>query len=280
MAKVGIIVDSTIDLPEEFFNNDCVERVCLTIFVNKMPHLDGTIPSKAVAIAIANGKEVSTTQPSPETFAEAIKSLESKGYKEIAILTISSKLSGTFNSARLASEEFSDLNIEIYDTKSTSLGSHLLAYEALKVSKELDTAAAVIKKVDELFPRNQLVLSIDDLGNMVKTGRVSKVQATIGNFLKIKPILTTSPEGDVVVTEKVRSTKRVIDHYVKCIDNADLNYPVNITHLENKKILEEIVAKIKESYSEAEIIVTHGLSAVVAGHLGIGALGMSYIRKS
>ncbi len=280
MAKVGLILDSTFDMKDDFFAEESVERVCLTIFVDKVAHVDGTLPASTIAKAIASGKEVSTTQPSPELFAEAITRLKGKGYKEIVILTISSKLSGTSNSARLASEDFKDLNIEIYDSKSASLGSHLVAYEALKASKECNTAKEVVAITDKLFPKNQLVLSLNDLGHLVKTGRISRVQATIGNFLKIKPLLTTTNVGDVVVMEKVRTTKRVIDYYVNSIDNADLNYPVSITHVENKDSLSEIIKGIKKNHPKAQIIEYEGLSAVVAGHLGIGALGMSYIKKN
>ncbi len=280
MAKVGLILDSTIDLKEEFFHEDSVEKVCLTIFVNKKEYIDGTIAAVDIAKAIGSGKEVSTTQPSPDSFSTAIKNLEAKGYKEIIILTLSSKLSGTFNSARLAANDFSELNIEICDSKSTSLGSHLLAYEALKASKECNTSKEVLQKVNNLFSRNRLVLSIDDLSNMVKTGRISRVQATIGNFLKIKPILTTSDAGEVVVTKKVRTNIKVIDHYVGSADKADLNYPISIAHIQNEDILTKIVTRIKANHPKANIIVYDGISAVVAGHLGIGALGMSYIKRS
>ncbi len=280
MAKVGLILDSTFDMKDDYFAEESVERVCLTVFVDKKAHVDGTIPANDIAKAIASGKEVTTTQPSPDLFGEAISRLEKKGYKEIVIMTISSKLSGTSNSARLASSEFESLNIEIYDSKSASLGSHLVAYEALKASKECNTAKDVVDKVEKLFPKNQLVLSIDDLSNLVKTGRISRVQATIGNLLKIKPILTTTSEGDVVVTEKIRTTKRVIEHYIKSISNADLSYPISITHVQNKDNLVAIVKGIKSNYPKAEIIEYDGLSAVVAGHLGIGALGMSFIKKS
>ncbi len=279
MAKVGLILDSTIDIKDDFFNDDALEKVCLTIFVDEKEYIDGTIPAADIAKAIASGKAVKTTQPSPDAFANAINKLKAKGYEEIIILTLSSKLSGTFNSARLAISDFKDVNIEIYDSKSTSLGSHLLAYEALKASKDCNTAKEVLKRVDELFPRNKLVLSIDDLSNMVKTGRISRVQATIGNFLKIKPILTTSDAGEVVVTKKVRTNSKVVEHYVKSVDNADLNYPISVAHVQNSDILNDIVSRIKIKFPTAEIIVYGGISAVVAGHLGIGALGMSYIKK-
>ncbi len=280
MAKVGLILDSTFDMKDEYFQEESVEKVCLTIFVDKKEHIDGTVPAKDIARAIASGKDVTTTQPSPDSFGKAIESLKAKGYKEIVILTLSSKLSGTLNSARLACEEFKDLNIETYDSKSASLGSHLVAYEALKASKECETAKEVVKQVEKLFPKNQLVLSINDLGHLVKTGRISKMQATIGNFLKIKPILTTTDVGDVVVTERIRTTKKVIDYYIKSIDNADLSYPISITHVENKEKLVEIIKGIRTNHPTANIIEYDGLSAVVAGHLGIGALGMSYIRKN
>ncbi len=280
MANVGLILDSTIDLKSEFFKEESVEKVCLTIFFDKKEYIDGTISAVDIAKGIANGKEVTTTQPSPVAFANAINSLKDKGFKEIVILTLSSKLSGTFNSARIAADEFEDLNIEICDSKSTSLGSHLLAYEAFNASIECDTAKEVTKRVNSLFPMNTLVLSIDDLSNMVKTGRISRMQATIGNFLKIKPILTTSDAGEVVVTKKVRTSSKVIDHYVNSIDRADLNYPISIAHMQNKDILTQIVDKIKANYPNANIIEYDGISAVVAGHLGIGALGMSYIKKN
>ncbi len=280
MAKVGLILDSTFDMKDDFFAEESVERVCLTIFVDKVAHVDGTLPASTIAKAIASGKDVTTTQPSPELFKEAITKLKENGYKEIVIMTISSKLSGTSNSARIASEDFKDLKIEIYDSKSASLGSHLVAYEALKASKEHDTAQKVVEQVEKLFPKNQLVLSLNDLSHLVKTGRISRMQATIGNFLKIKPLLTTTNVGDVIVMEKVRTTKRVIDYYINSIDNADLNYPVSITHVENKESLAEIIKGIRTNHPDAQIIEYEGLSAVVAGHLGIGALGMSYIKKN
>ncbi len=280
MSKIGIITDSTLDLTEEFLQNDEIEEVNLVVFVSDKMYEDGEIPDVKIAQYIKEGMSVSTSQPNPQSFVEAYNKLVAKGYDEIIVLTLSTKVSGTYNSARIAMEGYKDAKITVYNTKAIGMGSHQFVYRALEMARDGHSSEEIINTIDaEIMDRNVCFYIVDDLTALVGKGRLSAEEADLGNKARIKPILTTTKEGSLTVLERIRTSKLAINYCIDALDDIDINYSIEIGSINNDDKMEYMCKKIIEKFPDAKIVKHTGLSSITAAHFGIGLLTMSYMKK-
>ncbi len=280
MSKIGIITDSTLDLTEEFLQNDELEEVNLMVFIGDKVYEDGEIQDVEIARQIKNGVTITTSQPNAESFTNAYDKLVQRGYEEILVFCCSSKVSGTINSARLARDNYTKAKIRLYDTKAVGLGAHQFIYTALEMGRDGHGVDDIIKFLDEsIMYRNECFYIVDDLSAMVGTGRISAKEADLANKSKIKPILRTTDDGIMSVVERIRTSKVAIMHCVDSLDDADINYPIGVASINNDDKMQYMIKKIMEKYPKATIVEHTNLSSVTAAHFGIGLLSMSFIRN-
>ncbi len=280
MSRIGIITDSTLDLTDEFLENDEVEEVSLMVFINKNVYDDGEIPDVEIARQIKEGVKITTSQPNAESFTKAYDKLVSRGYDEIIVFCCSSKVSGTINSARLARENYKKAKIKLYDTRAVGLGAHQFIYTALEMSRRGCSVGEIVNTLDEaIMFKNECFYIVDDLTAMVGTGRISAEEADLANKAKIKPILRTTDEGKMSVVERIRTSKMAIKYCIDSLDAADLNYQIEVANINNEDNMTYMIKKIKEKYPNIRIIEHTNLSSVTAAHFGIGLLSMSFMRN-
>ncbi len=279
MKKIGLIVDSTLNFRYES-DEVLVKVVDLQVIIDGKSHFESDTNEKIIIKSFKENKSLSTSQPAPAQFEEAYNSFKELGFEDVIVCTLSNKLSGTINSARLGAQEIEGLNIHIIDTLTTEVGSHNVMYKAIESIKEDKSIDDVLVDTKRALKQNKLILVIEDLKSLVKTGRMSKTAATVGNLLKIKPILTTNDSGEVVVENKVRSSKKVISHIIEKVnETADFDYPINLNHIQNIEGRNEIRDGILAKNPKAKIIAYDILSPAVGVHLGLGGLGVGYTLK-
>ncbi|MBQ3010032.1 MAG: DegV family protein, partial [Oscillospiraceae bacterium] len=203
--KVRIITDSTADLRANLV--DSVPFVPLTINFGEEEFVDNvTMSRKAFYEHLAVCKDLpKTSQPTPDAFEKEYKKAIAAGEKVI-VLTISSKLSGTFQSASIAAMDYPD-DVYVVDTRSAAIGVGILAELAYELAKQGLDAEAIVAKLEE--EKNDLVLfaALDTLEYLVRGGRLSKVAGLAGGLLNIKPVITLK-DGEIAVVGKARGTKQ------------------------------------------------------------------------
>jgi len=274
--KIGIVVDSTTktNFKETLFNDASV--VDLSILVDGEEYIDGTLTNAQVLDFIAQKKKVTTSQPSPEKFARGYEEQFELGYESIICITISKGLSGTINSAHLAAQSFADKKIVVIDSMTVGPGVEILLEEAYKLinaglSLE-EVVAGINKKANEIT----LFLSIEQLAVLVAGGRLSKLQAMIGNILKVKPILQFK-QGVLSVFKKVRGIDAIYefiaDQVKELFDKAGsaLGKIAYVGNEEKAVFLKELIAK---KVKQAQVTISGAISPVVATHLGYDGLGI------
>ena len=223
--KTRIIVDSTADLAQELKNR--VHTVPMTVTFGEEEFIDGiTIDHKTFYEKLIESDVLpKTSQATPDAFAKEFEKAKQAGEAAV-VLTISSKLSGTYQSAMIAADDYE--NIYVVDAGSVAMGNGILAEYALRLADEGKDAAEIFAALEEAKKKIVVVALVDTLEYLKKGGRVSKTVAFAGGILNIKPVLSVV-DGDINILGKARGSKMGNNLLVQEINKAggiDFTMPV------------------------------------------------------
>lgn len=272
--SLAIITDSTCDLPKSELDTLGVIRVPLTINFQDENHLDWEqITPADIFAGVAAGADLPTTsQPSPEAFAEKYRQAAADGATEILVITISSELSGTYQSAVLA-QQGSEVPVTVFDSRAASVGSSHLVKRAAELRARGLGVAAIVPELESVRDSNFVQISVGGLEYLQKGGRLGKASALIGGLLNIKPILTLT-DGKITVAGKARGTRKAMAEMVENVKAhvATQNGTLYMTFLHAQDA--EAAAQLKALVDAAGITYAGGdvyeIGAVVAAHVGPG----------
>src|SRR5690625_2712664 len=276
MKKIGFVIDST-------FGNvgDMAKVVTLNVYIDNKEYIDGTFDNNLIVDALKNDLEVKTSQPSPNLFLMAFEEALEE-YDHVICLTISKTLSGTINSAILAKGMLEDEErVTVIDTKTVNLGSSYILEEAYKKANDNYSLKDVLNYIDELILKGSIIFSVDDLDTLVKGGRLSKINAFIGNIFKIKPILRFK-EGVLNVEARVRGLMGVFRHILKQVEEmfSSEKITVRVTYVDNLDYANNMKERIENlNHKNLSVQITEQLTAAVAAHIGLGGMGIYLINN-
>ena len=200
--SVKIIVDSTADLP--LCVKERVTAVPLSVRFGDKEYLDGVTISAETFYEKLTGCEMlpTTSQPTPAAFEDAYREAIEAG-DEVLCITISSKLSGTYQSATIAAEEFPG-KVFVADSRTAALASGVLAEYALQLAEEGLGAEEILRKLMETRKKVRLYAIVDTLEYLKKGGRLSSAVAVVGGVLNIKPVICVDEAGEIKVAGTAR----------------------------------------------------------------------------
>lgn len=234
---------------------------------------------------LVEGDEFPTTgQVNPYAFSQAIARAQEAG-KNVVVITLSSKLSGTHQSACAAAAEAGGATeVHVVDTKSVTVGEHILVDYALRLVDEGRTAAEVAAAVEAAVDRVCVVGLLDTLEYLKRGGRISAAAGTVGELLSIKPVITID-DGEVAVLGKARGSKNGRNLLRQQVENAggiDFSMPVMLGYSGlSDKLLRKYV-KDSRSVWEGNIaeddIPTLMVGATIGTHVGPGAVAVAFFR--
>ncbi|PEA23306.1 fatty acid-binding protein DegV [Bacillus cereus] len=282
---VKIITDSAADLPVELLQAYDIDLIPLRVYNEaETEYLDGvTLKSVTLLQKMREGAVYKTSLPSLETFQEKFVSYAKEGNPCI-YLAFSSELSGTYQSSVLIKEEvketYTDLDLEIIDTKCASLGQGIVVLEAAKMAKDGASKEDILKRVAFLMNHMEHIFTVADLQYLVRGGRLSKVAGFIGGLLNIKPILNVD-EGKLVPLEKVRGKKKVLSRIVDIMEERgkDLKgQTIGMTHGDDLETAEALKALITERFG-CEVFIVNTIGAAIGAHTGPGALTLFFLNE-
>ena len=277
--NTAIILDSTSDWPEAADRFANMRVVPLYVrFGDEMfrDHVD--LSPHNFYERLRHATELPTTsQPAPQDFVDAYQQLAA--YKRIYVLTVSAKLSGTFQSASLAAEEEGD-RVRVIDTETASMAMAMLA---LALQRRLD-AGTTDAEIDALVERfrsdNRVVFTVGTLEYLAKGGRIGKAQALAGTILNVKPILSVE-DGVIIPIARVRGRQKALEEFGRLFIEATENRPglhVSIAHADAPEWVEVLTDLVQKARPQAEIDVVATLGAVVGTHAGPGAVGFFWFQ--
>lgn len=282
MSKVQIVVDSTVDLNKEHYEQFNIHVVPLNVNFDEETFRDGVdiTPDEIYERVKRGGKLPATSAISPAALEEEVKKFVDKGM-EVVFVGIGSKLSTTFQNMNIACVDMKD-KVFIIDSNSLSTGSGLLALKCAKLRDEGKSAKEIFDTVQPLAEKLSVKFVLDRLEYMRKGGRCSTFAAIFGTLLRIHPILKMS-EGKLIMSKKVRGPIKLayndmVNELKGDMPNVDLDH-VMITHAgmneEDLKYLYDEVAKVVD---KSRIMVTRA-GCVISSHCGYGCVGILYIKK-
>lgn len=279
---IRIVTDSTCDLPQSLIAEHALEVVSLNVIIDGQTYADNIELSRAQFYSkMAQAKQLPTTsQPSPITFKNTFQKILDQG-DEVLYIGISSTLSGTLQSARIA-RDLTDApeRVTIHDTLSATYAEGMLVTIAAQMAQRGATAAEIVAELTGLRKRQQLVFSVDTLENLRKGGRINNLSFLFGAILNIKPILHLDQAGVVQAYDRVRGKKNAVLAVKRFLEEhpIDTRYPVAIGHTVDPST----VPVWQELLSELGIpeTIDFEISGVIGTHVGQGANGIIYFSKS
>jgi DegV family protein with EDD domain len=212
-----------------------------------------------------------TSQPAVGDFVSVFSEVIEKG-DEVIALTISSKLSGTFNSASLAAQLVSPDNISVIDSETTAGSLKFLVEMGIELAKEGKSREEIVDILNAEKKRTGITLTVDTLEYLKKGGRLTATQALIGTILNVKPIIDLI-DGKLEPAAKVRGKRKALEAMAERIHKDATN--IAILHISSVEEAEELKAILQEKYMAAKIKIEE-LGPVIGAHLGPKAMGICY----
>lgn len=210
MQKIALIVDSACDLSLEVIKEKNIKLLPLRISYSHGEYKD-KIDISADEIYGNLEKEVpKTSLPSAEDLEKILIDLENEGYTHVIAVTISSGLSGTFNSIRLALEDHPNLTSYVFDTKILAMPEGIVALEVANLIEEGKSFEEIVSELPTIRKNIIGYFTVNTLEYLKKGGRIGRVAGTIGDMLNLKPIVTVDEEGIYYTVCKARGRKQSI----------------------------------------------------------------------
>ncbi len=278
--KTRIIVDSTADLVPEI--KERVYTVPLTVRFGDDEYIDGvTIDHKTFYEKLIESDVLPTTsQATPDAFMKAYEEAKEAGEAAV-VITLASKLSGTYQSATIAADEYE--NIYIVDSGSAAMGSGILVELAFRLLDEGKSAKEIAQILEAEKKKIVIVALVDTLEYLKKGGRVSKAVAFAGGVLNIKPVLSVT-DGEINMLGKARGSKMGNNLLVQEIDKAggiDFRKPVLLGYsgISDALLLKYIEDSRHIWEGNLDEIRYTSVGSVIGTHAGPGAVVVAFFKN-
>ena len=281
--KTAIVTDSTAYFSERIINHP-------DLFVIPIPViLDGKIYDEGVDLDInayyellKNSKEFPTTsQPSIGAVLEMYQELAAQGYERVISIHLSSGISGFVNNLISMAPGIKEIEVRPFDSKITSMPMGYMVETALTMVAADEPIEAIMEKLTFIRERTEAFLVVDDLNNLVRGGRLNNGAAIIGSLLKIKPILKFD-NGNIVLSEKIRSTKKALHRVEDLMEKRDKKSKDDlkffIIHANSLAVAELEKKEMEERIPGIEIEIGH-IGPVVGTHVGEKSVVFAWCGK-
>ncbi len=283
MSKIGVVVcgNSGID----YIKHDYDIRVMRSVLLFGEDEYTDFIDIKAEDFytMLVDKPELhpSTAQTATGVILEIYEDLKKDGYDEVIVITVSSKLSGTYEGARMAAGMIEGLKVTVFDSLTVSFAEATMALTAAEMIKQGKKVTEIIDKLIEIREHQGILISVDTLKYLVRNGRLSGASGFLGSLLKIKPMLHITREGRIEPLEKIRTRQKAINRIIEVYvnDNHKKNQEVFIVHASAGETVEDVRKILLEKLPDVKEIKDYPLTPVVGAHAGPNALAIGWVPK-
>ena len=208
---LGVVTDSGCGITTNFVQEmgNAFIMVGMKIFLGDDEYEDGKFDKEKFYNWISSGKDARTSQPSPMDFENAYRELFKRGYDEILSFHISSRVSGAFNSARIAANNVDPKRIHVVDSFHISAGVYFMLRRILEYVKGGMPLSEALNMIDIVRKNSNVFFTVSTLDHLIKNGRIGKAAGLVGSVLKLSPILTVK-DGETGVATITRGKKRLL----------------------------------------------------------------------
>ena len=279
MIIMIILTDSTAGIRGEELISLGIKMIPLNVNFGEKTFQDSVnlMPDDFYQMLETSKKFPITSQPSPNSFLEIFEDAKEQN-EDLIYLAISSGLSGTINSARIAKDMAEYDRIFIVDTKESIQGLRLLVLHACKLRDEGKTAEEIVNEIEHLKNHVHICSMINTLEYLYRGGRLSKAKAIAGNLLNLKPMVDLDLDGKIRMYGTSIGVSRALISIMKKLKDApiNVNYPVCFGYTYGQENMLKLIEKVKAEYHIENYDISQ-VGPAIGSHIGIGGLCMMYI---
>ena len=281
MSRVYIVTDSTADLTEEEVKQFEISIVPMNISIDDENYIDVVTITKDEfkQKMIASAELPKTAQPSIGRFVEVYDELGKNGDSVISIQMMRS-ISGTVDAARQAAD-ITETNVTVVDSDFTSRSMGMIVKEAAKAAQEGKTVEEILEIVEDAKKRTTLYLTVVNLDNLIKGGRISQVMGMFSNLLNIKLFLQVI-NGKIEIIQKGRGLKSLQKKYDEIFEQMKATpngiQEIGIMHAGLSDFNEGNIARVRELFPDVPLTIVT-TSPIIMSHTGVDAMAITYLEN-
>ena len=281
MSRVYIVTDSTADLTEEEVKQFEISIVPMNISIDDENYIDGVTITKEEfkQKMIASAELPKTAQPSIGRFVEVYDELGKNGDSVISIQMMRS-ISGTVDAARQAAD-ITETNVTVVDSDFTSRSMGMIVKEAANAAQEGKTVEEILEIVEDAKKRTTLYLTVVNLDNLIKGGRISQVMGMFSNLLNIKLFLQVI-NGKIEIIQKGRGLKSLQKKYDEIFEQMKATpngiQEIGIMHAGLSDFNEGNIARVRDLFPDVPLTIVT-TSPIIMSHTGVDAMAITYLEN-
>ncbi|MDX1614165.1 MAG: DegV family protein [Candidatus Promineifilaceae bacterium] len=275
---IGIVTDSTCDLPDETARAHQITVVPAYINIGEDSYLDGPELTRAEFYRQLPDLEVqpSTAAPAPGAFTAAYEKLAAAGVRQILSIHVASSLSAMLNAARLGAEAAPQVEVTLFDSQQVTMGLGLQCLVAARLAQAGHSMAEIVARLDQIVDHTYVFAALDTLEYLRRSGRVNWAEFGIGTLLRIKPLIRVH-RGQVEILEKIRTSSKVRKRLVELVDQLSPLEEVAVLHIRGGEALPSFQAQAQTLFPTAIHPLAVEVTPAVGAHVGPGGLGLACI---
>ncbi len=282
-SSIAIVTDSGADIPEEFLKD--VHVVPVKYSFGRQQHIDRVTQTtrEFYEQMAVDSNHPKTSQPVPRDFKKTYNFISSH-YSSILSIHLSSAVSGTYQSALNASKSLKKTQLNVFDSKTASVGLGLLVMHAIELKQEGKTFNEIVYRLNQKMLKTKMFLVIDDLSYIVKGGRLPSKVKTISNIFRLRPVLTVKKSGKMTLGGVLYGKSNMMKKFSKFINkkiNPKNKYNMIVAHANCKSkgenLLNNILSEHGHNINNSYLVE---LSGGLGSHAGPGALVVGFQKQN
>ena len=275
-SKTAIIVDSGCDLSQDYIDRYGIKILRLKILIGDEMLSDGLEVDPLEIYKKAAAEAPKTSTPNMQEVLDLVEEIKAEGYENIIGITISSGLSGTYNTMAMTFNEVEGVNTFAFDTKNISIGSGMFAIWA---AKQLESGASFKEVCDGLERKindSKVFFYMDTLDYLRKGGRISPAVAVVGKVLNLKPIISCNDKGTYYTVAKIRGANKGLSKLMEVVCEFANGTPCYLALMNGgaPEVAKAVKPQLTANVKRGEIIVEKQITATMAIHTGPGLIGI------
>lgn len=281
VEQVAVVTDSTAYVPPGVADSLGVRVVPLRVSIGSRTATDGVdVTAVDVADALRAKVSVTTSRPAPALFAAVFRGCLDAGATHVVSINLAAALSGTWESATLAAQDFEHGVVRVVDSRSTAMALGFAVMAAAQRAAEGASAAEVQGVATETVDRTRTLFYVDTIEYLRRGGRIGAAAALLATSLSVKPLLQMV-EGQIVPLEKVRTSAKAIARLVWLTAQAAGSGRVDVAvhHVAARARAEQVATALRAAIANIGELYIAELGPVVGAHLGPGAIGTVVVRR-
>jgi DegV family protein with EDD domain len=283
MKKYAIVTDSTTYFTEEQFKEFGIKRASLNVMDQEESLRELDIENSKIYELFDQGKRLTTSQPAPGEFLDIYEDLVEQGYETIFVMVIAEPLSGTYQSARLAINMLDNPEqVHIFHSNMAAYGNEMLLLELMDLIKQDLKKETIIQTMESYIKTAKLVLTNEDLISLIRSGRLSKTKAMIGQILRIKPVIKMN-HGKLDLLSSARTQKKALqimmDYMKEELKDGYKTLKVRVCSHNSLEYANKAIEAIKDTFENAEITLSEYIGPVFNVHVGPKGFGFSFMTE-